>query len=1019
MKLLLLHLSDMHIHSSVNQRKIDKIVESLGIFSPDEIIVIISGDLSYSGGKNEFKSVRAFVGSLLNKLGGKFNKNINCIVVPGNHDMFYSNGKLPSGNVIKKLVQNNAEENYKKELSKLENFFEYASSKGSFIHNKDVDNIIFDYKKNGIKVQINLINTAIFSTSKDDNKESHFLPDEAMSRLLRKDGIDLAISVMHHSSEWFHYNTKEKLETLLYKHSDIIFQGHEHQVGSRHIRNEDNTDLIVSKGGEFSGKFTDKSTYSALMIDFENQNYCEYIYTWDLKANIFIHTENGKRILNDANKVFANNGVFAREFFSDNSGISDSVLEYFTFPNLQNDSGMSEKKIENGDDFLKLLDSYSLINIRGYNRSGKTTLLKGLYNVFIKEGYVPLIFHKDNMQTKLNTLVQNLFKEQYSNEESSYQKFLYLDKSKRIILIDDFEKIEPEGMRKKLLPILSETFGTIIFTSSKSVDIDIKEFAYKEVKSEMLDEEKCCFLSINSFYKEKREVLVERVLKCESNYDEKYFSAISKSIDYMVQHKKYGLFNLSPEFIIQYVKFFLNPGTIERKTQTFNTVFETNINNQIINHSKKDQVEDNISFLEELAFNMHFSLKRSYISSEEIEGIYLNCREDRGLDINVVRFITSMIKANILKETKNDSFYEFSNINYLAYFVARKINKIIERQGSYDIPELQYLLQYIVYGINDNILVFLLYIRNNVQFALNICNKLQEAFADFEELDFEKNNIPFLKKISSKDQRIVSSKQKKAVNKIKDKVEEDSSLQEDEEIRFQSLYDYPSDINNPQERMIQSIKWLEIISKSLVSLFNDFSKTERKELINTVLAIQNKILFYLLKPYNDNFDEVIDDFFSMISDSALKDGLNISSEKEKEKIIKIIHRIFVSVSNSFCLGVYNNFAYITSTQKLIKFIENDNIVRNKNDEVFYLMTLDNAGNSDVFIKKAVEMYESYKDNHLRFLIRLIVNNHIINNRLTYRQIDLISAKIFSNNTSIFKDKSKINLLLSSFSSDES
>lgn len=1020
MKLLLLHLSDMHINSNVNLTKIDKIVESMNIFSPDEIIVILSGDLSYSGSINQFKSVREFMGTLLFNLGKKFGKRIMCYMVPGNHDMFYSNGKLPSGNTIKKLVEKDAEKNYKKELSKLKNFFEYASSKGSFRNNKDVDSIIIDYPKNGIKVQINLINTAIFSTSKNDNKESHFLPDEAMSRLLREEDVNLAISVMHHSSEWFHYNTKQKLETLLYKHSDIIFQGHEHQVGSRHTYNEDDSEWIVSKGGEFSGKYTDMSTYAALMIDFEEQSYCEYIYKWDLNENMFLYTQNGKRSLSNTKNFFLNKSSFYDSYFADNNGISNSVLNYFIFPNLQNEKSKAEKTIENIDEFCELLGHFDLINIKGQSRSGKTTLLKGLYYYFLKKGFVPLIFNKDNLQTKLNTLVQNLFKEQYSDNEAEYQKFLYLDKHKRIILIDDFEEVEPEGMRKRLLPTLLKVFGTIIFTSSNGVDLDIREYVFNEMKSEVSKEENICVLCINNFYKEKREELIKSVLKCKNNTNEENNSLISQSIDYIVRNKKYGLFNLSPEFIIQYVNFFLAPGSIERKTQTFNVVFETNINSQIIKSSKKHQVDDTISFLEEIAYYMHFVLKNSIISLEEIEHVYQNTREDRGLDLNVISFINSMIKANVLKETRENNKYEFVNINYLAYFVAKKINKIISRKSSYDIDEINYLLKYIAYGINDNVLVFLLYIRNNVQFSLNICKGLRDFYKEYEELDFDKNNVPFLKNISESDQKIISKGEKESVNRIQSEAEKRASVVQEEEIRFKSLYEYPSEIDSTIERIPQSIKWLEIVSKSFVSLYNDFSQDEREELFDTLLVIQNKILYCILNPLNQNFENEVEDFLSMIKETDLKEGFEANNEKEEQRLRKIVRKLFVVIANGFCLDIYNNFSSITSTPKIIKFMDkNSSMLRNENDELYYLMSISSSGNTDYFIKKAIDLFDKNKNGHMRFLIKLIVNHHIINNNLDHKQINLLDSKIFSKEKSLFKNKSKTNLLLSNFFSDES
>jgi len=96
MKILFLHISDLHMKSDNRknskeiQHKVDKVVsavKSLGMV--DKYVVICSGDLTYSGLVDEYKSVRKVMRSLLPQIG-KINtpsQYVEFYLVPGNHDM--------------------------------------------------------------------------------------------------------------------------------------------------------------------------------------------------------------------------------------------------------------------------------------------------------------------------------------------------------------------------------------------------------------------------------------------------------------------------------------------------------------------------------------------------------------------------------------------------------------------------------------------------------------------------------------------------------------------------------------------------------------------------------------------------------------------------------------------------------------------------------------------------------------------------------------------------------------------
>ena len=97
MKLAFLHLSDFHVKDgdfilSDKRQGIINAVASVGKF--DELVIVFSGDLAFSGQPNQYKKCRHIFGPIISKLkelvDGKF---ITLMMVPGNHDLDLSNSK--------------------------------------------------------------------------------------------------------------------------------------------------------------------------------------------------------------------------------------------------------------------------------------------------------------------------------------------------------------------------------------------------------------------------------------------------------------------------------------------------------------------------------------------------------------------------------------------------------------------------------------------------------------------------------------------------------------------------------------------------------------------------------------------------------------------------------------------------------------------------------------------------------------------------------------------------------------
>ena len=219
MKLLILQLSDVHctdenIEHNVRIDKIGSALRSIG--NVDKVILCFSGDLSASGSTTEINSGRAFI----NKVIIAMSKSLKCghietYIVPGNHDI-----SIPeSGHSSADILSWNRNEKIESELREMKPFFEYAHSIGCFVNNELIDDITIDL--DGKTLQLTLLNSAPFSTRQNDNKELHFFPSSICDKLVRKKDTDYKITMVHHSYEWFEWDTKETLKKFMF-FDDIV-----------------------------------------------------------------------------------------------------------------------------------------------------------------------------------------------------------------------------------------------------------------------------------------------------------------------------------------------------------------------------------------------------------------------------------------------------------------------------------------------------------------------------------------------------------------------------------------------------------------------------------------------------------------------------------------------------------------------------------------------------------------------------------------------------------------------------
>ncbi len=234
----ILHLSDIHfkVKDNIILSRVEKIVSSLkraGINYQD-VVIVFSGDVAYSGLKSEYEVAEIFFDSLSeNLLKSGVAKSLNFIFVPGNHDC-----DLKSIDQTAKLLRENINSIVKIENETIENICKPQREYFEFIRKYSPESSEFKgisklYNCKSIllnekTILFHCLNTAWLSSLDEASKKMYF----PINNIDFEDSknADLVFSIFHHAYSWFNAEVGDQIREKVEANSDIILSGHEHKV---------------------------------------------------------------------------------------------------------------------------------------------------------------------------------------------------------------------------------------------------------------------------------------------------------------------------------------------------------------------------------------------------------------------------------------------------------------------------------------------------------------------------------------------------------------------------------------------------------------------------------------------------------------------------------------------------------------------------------------------------------------------------------------------------------------------
>ena len=977
MDLLILHLSDIHFKESSDNYKeiVEALVKCVKKHSQNikHILIIISGDIGYSGKRVEYLIAKDFIDKLKDKIYKELNiENIKFAIVPGNHDIDYNNKPLTPDELNKLKKDNSYDSNISNELVKMDAFFSFANTFDCFKGDskKLLDKLIFSVD-NSI-LQINLINTAIFSSSVED-QGFHYLSNKELEYLSQQSDADYIFTLMHHPHHWFDDRIKKYLEKTLFRNSDVIFVGHEHYKDDYLIENKENKIKIISGGQLYNGKVWSDSSFNLLKINLITRDYEEFTYIWNSQNNIYISKENDiKKDRIERNRCnclgLKINNEYIKELLKDKQYGLD-ILKYFVFPQLDYvpDSDKSnDVSIFNYKQFCSRLKENNKLIIKGGSLFGKTSLAKFLLKNLSDKFVVILLDYKSISSNKYERNIKNKFREIYNVDETDYERFLQIDKKEKVLIIDDADKISLNDL-KNFFEYTDNCFGNIILIIDNKINFNLKEnIHWKSITNSYKT------FKISHFMESKRNELIKNVVNLVANkdYDKEYIVQTLCE----VLNKLRRIYNLNPDFIVLFTQYYCKDvGNAQNDGELFSKVFEANLTYLLLPYSNKIKIDKIFIILSKVAYKMH--IEREYpMATSTISKVIEEYNEKYGSKINPNEFLNMLINSRIIK--KEEDNYVFISKTHFSYFIAREIKRKCLEEN--DEIEFQKLLQYACFGINSDILLFVTYIIDNNTFINKIMDKIDEYTKNWNVFDFENIDIEYLKDSNSSLMITEKVEDKDLDEYKKDKIKvEKKEIESKESFEKAPIYNYDESRIGIFEELVRALSLMIIVSRILPN-FEHMMKIEDKQLCVKLIY---ELPLRIFKVWANQIESIKKDLLNDIK------HIPESNYRNQKKILSDIeaNRILRWESILLLLDMFDISIGYASKDNTSDYLDSYNYINKIGFKIEHLVSLTKRDNSGAFVKEILDLFPKININIAKVMLQLLARHFIISSRNISRE----------------------------------
>ena len=849
MRLLLVQLSDIHIKGSEDHvlGKVAKIADAVRNleYDLDGCSVIISGDTAFSGSEEQYLLAMDFVAELKESLGKhlKMPGGVGCVVVPGNHDCDFS-GVTGVRDTIMASIDRDPHHEVSEEYAEIctgvqKNCLDYVEAVDDDHLSKDTD-LYYEYtfEFGPKKVLFRCYNTAWVSKLHEEPSQL-FFPLGGIAG--EKEGFDVVVSVFHHPYNWFSPEHARAFRNHVEGSSDIILTGHEH-VHARYTRTSAGETNEYIEGGVLQDSGAPStSNFNALVLDLDTKKQRFYHLAWD--GEVYAPSSD----LGDDWEDFQANRLLTRKEFELNeefeSHLEDQeaklthstrgtlrLSDVFVSPDLRR---VTEKGdtfgLIKGDEVLeRVLEQQNLV-IAGPEKSGRTSFAKALFKEYRAKGFVPVMVNGATFRARyddgLYKSIYKLFEQQYSAERLG--KYRQLENSRRVIIFDDFDRVEINKKGKQRIYSLLRRFSDRVVLLVDDLTWQIGEMVEGEADDHSLAA--LPLYRIQEFGHARRDALIERWFLPKSNFTESdanlahQVKEVHRTLNTVLGKNFVPSF---PVFILAVLQAQDQAREVDTRASTYGYFYEIFVKTRLAAMSKRVAYNTKNAYLGFLAMHM-FVASSQELSREELKEVHRRYEDLYDLDLQFDYLLEELVQADVLGKVGATYGFKFEYMYY--YFVASHI------QSHMHLPEVRdhisamsdrlYVEEY------ANILLFLAHLSGDPYIVEQMLAKARTLYDEHFPAELERD-VAFINDLSRAVHEAVYYERDTNAARKESLERMDEDEQEDTETQNDALdFDDPSEAEaDPILRLTIAFKTMQIVGQVLKNFYGSITGNVKTEI---------------------------------------------------------------------------------------------------------------------------------------------------------------------------------------------
>jgi predicted MPP superfamily phosphohydrolase len=982
MKIGILHISDLHISNESYLDKVDLIVQacSFDIKNESNVYIVISGDITQYGKKEEFEKAKIFLKTLKDKIKPKNSLlTVDLVLVPGNHDCCFDNVKTTREIIINSCRTDfiTEEDYFSDAMAVQENFWEfYEEINSSLPKDKLAFKSTFQPHINN-KIIFHCYNSSWMSEI-HETPGSLIIPQNKFLDSEYSERSEFVISLFHHPLEWLSPNTKNnnksRFEEHITKTSNLILFGHEHDKGkSKNIIQKGNS-AVFCGAKAFQKDKIDETGFSFYEIDLIDKSTNVKVYKWN-KENYALDFEDKYLITEKIKREFSLSSEFEKKITTLNIPLKHSrkekleLSDVFVYPDLEPiDNDQTVVQYPNSEELIDLVRDHESVNVlvEGEDQSGKTTLFFVLLKKLYEIGYNPIYLRgKYTNVTDVKKIIKKAIKEQNHNIN------LFFQQPRRVLFLDNFHKSSLNSKhRKVLLNNLSSHFDYVFISADNSIGSNITTEEATNLKK--FDKYKLLPLG-----HEKRGELIEQWLRIGEDVmtinEELLLKSIKARFDEINSLIGNRLMPSYPIFVLTLLQGLDDNIISQDFSQTsYAHVYYALITAGLVREGANDnnKLTSYLNILKELAFYL-FDKQTETFTESDFDEFYTNYGKLYYKDFSSIQVLSTLSKANIIKY--DDENYCFSYKYIFFYLVAQKISSKIDTHEEL----IEGLCENIHLEKNANILIFLSH-HSKAQILIdNIVFTSEIPFENSKPVTLDKND-EFVCFISDFAKEI----QDNIIEDRDPKKEIKTDLQNRDKLDRNNNHNTSDDELMPPElkEINQAFRSIKIIGQIVKNQQGDFEKEKLVELVEAAYSASFRYVGF--------FSEMLIKDKELLIEAITEDIKEITKD-DKAIIEKSVKQFLQYISWRVCMDSFTGLMFSVGTKGRNELYET--VASKMGSTAAKMVTFAiKSYYEKISIEELKQLFKETENNYLaQSILKVYIRKHLYTNIIERRKRDQI------------------------------